>query len=67
VGTFRPNTLVSVFLDEADEDTTDGYGYDVPNADPPGTDADARIGRRTARTAGRRRRRTATVPARSFT
>jgi hypothetical protein len=41
MSTFRPNTLVSVFLDEADEDTTDGYGYDVPNADPPGTDADA--------------------------
>lgn len=38
---FRPNTLVSVFLDEADEDTTDDYGYDVPNADPPAQDADA--------------------------
>jgi hypothetical protein len=32
---FRPNTLVSVFLeDAATEDTADVYGYPVPNTDP---------------------------------
>jgi hypothetical protein len=32
---FRPNTLVSVFLeDAATEDTEDVYGYPAPNTDP---------------------------------
>lgn len=32
---FRPNTRVSVFLEDAGtEDTEDVYGYPVPNSDP---------------------------------
>lgn len=32
---FRPNTRVSVFLEDAEtEDTEDVYGYPVPNSDP---------------------------------
>lgn len=39
---FRPNTLISVFLeDAATDDTTDDYGYDVPNSDPGPALADA--------------------------
>jgi hypothetical protein len=39
---FRPNTLISVFREDADtEDTQDVYGYDVPNSDPDEAQADA--------------------------
>lgn len=39
---FRPNTLVSVFREDAEtEDTQDVYGYDVPNPDPGPAQADA--------------------------
>jgi hypothetical protein len=42
MSTFRPNTLVSVFREDAEtEDTTDVYGYDVPNSDPGSAQADA--------------------------
>lgn len=42
MSTFRPNTLLSVFReDAATEDTQDVYGYDVPNSNPGPAQADA--------------------------